>query len=162
MTPALDGRCPMRRPDGMRQRLGSGLRRFFTLDDANRMIPMLEAWLADMRSTWASMSALEEPVKAVVHHAHLDAGSRDAGRFLCLSSRLRSLQRQIEHEGILLRDIEIGLVDFPSMRLDREIHLCWKSGEPEVRHWHDVDAGYANRRPIDELAEADDGASDEV
>ena len=48
--------------------------------------------------------------------------------------------------GIILRSLERGLVDFPSMREVRKVRLCWLAGEPEITHWHAVDAGFARRR----------------
>ena len=52
-----------------------------------------------------------------------------------------------------LKNLEVGLVDFPGRRNSRQVMLCWKLGEPEVGYWHDTKGGFANRRPIDEACE---------
>jgi hypothetical protein len=51
--------------------------------------------------------------------------------------------------GCILKDINTGLVDFPTVRKGREVFLCWQHGEPEIAFWHDVDAGFAGRQPLD-------------
>lgn len=62
-----------------------------------------------------------------------------------LSLRVERLQRL----GIVVRDLQSGLIDFPSVRGDRVVHLCWQRGEPlEIRWWHEVDAGFAGRQPL--------------
>jgi hypothetical protein len=54
----------------------------------------------------------------------------------------------IVERGIILRSLERGLVDFPATRDGRDIQLCWLAGEPEITHWHEVDAGFAERQPL--------------
>jgi len=57
--------------------------------------------------------------------------------------------RQIDHWGVILRDVETGLCDFPSEREGRLVYLCWRVREPRIAHWHEVDEGFAGRRPLD-------------
>jgi len=52
--------------------------------------------------------------------------------------------------GVVIKDVEIGLCDFPFMLNDKLVFLCWKSGEDQVCWWHDIDSGYSDRQPIDE------------
>ena len=73
---------------------------------------------------------------------------------------LRDLQAVVDRlaaEGVLVKDPKQGLIDFPARRAGRPVWLCWKLGEPSVSHWHELEAGYAGRRPIDE-----DGPWDEA
>ena len=58
---------------------------------------------------------------------------------------------QIENLGCVIKDLEQGLIDFPSRFEGREIYLCWKLGEDRIRHWHEVDAGFDSRQEILEL-----------
>jgi hypothetical protein len=55
----------------------------------------------------------------------------------------------LEDAGIVLRDIDRGLVDFPAVLEGQEVYLCWELGEDEVDHWHDLDSGYRGRQPLD-------------
>ena len=54
----------------------------------------------------------------------------------------------IYERGILVKSIQHGLVDFPSIREGREVYLCWHAGEPEIQSWHQVDVGFAGRQPL--------------
>jgi hypothetical protein len=63
-------------------------------------------------------------------------------------SRIDRHAYTIVERGIIVRSVERGLVDFPSMRDRRTIHLCWLSGESSITHWHETDAGFAGRQPL--------------
>lgn len=62
---------------------------------------------------------------------------------------VRLIQR-IETFGCVVKDIDLGLLDFPAMRQGVQVYLCWKAGEADVRHWHGVEEGFASRRPLDD------------
>jgi hypothetical protein len=51
--------------------------------------------------------------------------------------------------GIKVKDLQVGLVDFPAWRDDHEVYLCWKYGEDDIQFWHEIEAGFAGRQPID-------------
>jgi len=55
----------------------------------------------------------------------------------------------LEERDIVLRDLDRGLIDFPSIRAGEEVYLCWIEGEPDIGFWHELDAGYAGRQPLD-------------
>jgi hypothetical protein len=62
---------------------------------------------------------------------------------------LKSTLEQIQEIGCQLKDIETGLIDFPTLYRDREVYLCWKLGESGIGYWHHVEDGFRGRRPID-------------
>jgi hypothetical protein len=62
---------------------------------------------------------------------------------------LRSAMSELQAGEIVLRDLGRGLIDFPAMRDDEEIYLCWEEGEPEIAFWHEPEAGFAGRRPLE-------------
>ena len=61
---------------------------------------------------------------------------------------LQSAANELDGVEVIVRDLERGLVDFPSIREDREIYLCWEEGEDEVAHWHETDAGFSGRQDL--------------
>jgi hypothetical protein len=61
---------------------------------------------------------------------------------------LRSGVDEFNRRGIVLRDLDQGLVDFPAIRDGREVYLCWIDGEPDIAFWHELDAGYRGRQPL--------------
>ncbi|BAS27020.1 DUF2203 domain-containing protein [Limnochorda pilosa] len=130
--------------------------RHFTVDEANRLIPFLRQELlrlkALVRSAQETYRELEV-IKAV--------GADESGRLVMLADykdarrRLRALGDEagalvegIHRRGCELKDVELGLVDFPALLDGREVLLCWRMDEDEVRHYHDPAAGYAGRKPL--------------
>jgi len=73
-----------------------------------------------------------------------DPGHQVGGAFL----EVRRLLVALEEAGIVLRDIDRGLIDFPALREGREIYLCWELGEDEVAHWHELESGFGGRAPL--------------
>jgi len=66
------------------------------------------------------------------------------------STSLREVIQQVEEFGCVLKDLDIGLIDFPTLFRGREVYLCWKLGEPSIAFWHGTDEGFAGRKAIDQ------------
>lgn len=122
--------------------------RHFTPDEANAMLPRLRPMLEQL------IEAKSELTDAEAHEALSDAapgnGGGDPGRqvgegFL----EVRSILGALEEAGIVIKDIDRGLIDFPAIIDDREVFLCWELGEDGVTHWHDLEAGYGGRQALD-------------
>ncbi|HET8593409.1 MAG TPA: DUF2203 domain-containing protein [Solirubrobacterales bacterium] len=123
-------------------------RRHFTREEANAILPRLEEMLLQLRNS------KDELTDAEVHEALSDAapsnGGGEVGRRVGVAFlEVRRLLAVIEESGIVLRDIDRGLVDFPAVIDGREVYLCWELGEDEVGYWHDLDSGYRGREPLD-------------
>lgn len=73
-----------------------------------------------------------------------EAGRQVGEAFL----QVRELLAELLQRGIVVRDVDRGLVDFPAIREDREVYLCWELGEEEIGYWHELDAGYRGREPL--------------
>jgi len=67
-----------------------------------------------------------------------------------IAAKLRAAVEQVQEIGCLIKDLDIGLVDFPTVFRGSEVYLCWKLGEPAIEYWHGVDEGYRGRKPIDQ------------
>lgn len=128
-------------------------KRFFTVEEANAEIPQLEAWLEELRRLRRQMESVADEMAPILANAHLNTGGRVASQFLVALHQFNRLVSLIHEAGIILRDLETGLVDFPALHMEREVYLCWKSGESTVEHWHETDTGYAGRRRLNELGD---------
>ena len=71
-----------------------------------------------------------------------------APRFGELKSEIVRLIHRIESFGCIVKDIDLGLIDFPSTRGGEPVYLCWKAGEARVAHWHAMDEGFSDRKPL--------------
>jgi hypothetical protein len=65
------------------------------------------------------------------------------------AGRLRAVVEEIQDTGCLIKDLDIGLIDFPTLFRGTEVYLCWKLGESAIEFWHGVDEGFRGRKPID-------------
>ena len=128
------------------------MNRTFTVEEANRTLPLVRKIVEDVvrqHRVWrekileldlvASSSRADEP------HERAGQLEREAQ---ALAHELDGYQRELEELGIQLKDRRQGLVDFPSQIDGRRVLLCWRLDEAEVRFWHDEDAGFAGRQPL--------------
>jgi len=76
--------------------------------------------------------------------------ARDDAEMSEAMSKLEAEVRKLEELGCVLRDMSLGLVDFPAVRLGERVWLCWKLGEDHVNFWHSRQEGYAGRKPVEE------------
>jgi hypothetical protein len=96
---------------------------------------------------------LDDEATAIAPEGTPPAVARDLATFRGLLEALRECVEAIQRTGCIIKDLEMGLVDWPALHQGREVWLCWKYGETEVSHWHELHTGYTARRPISELDE---------
>ena len=122
--------------------------RHYTLEQATAALPWVRDRLERLREAHAQLT--EKEARDALSDAAPSNGGGEPGQvvseaFLALRSALMELQEM----EIVLRDLERGLVDFPSIRDGREVYLCWvEQEEDEIGFWHDLAAGYAGRQPL--------------
>lgn len=134
-----------------------GTPQHFTRAEAEALLPRLTPVLERLSAMTQELAAAlqrHEALRAIMqgnghgHQAELQA----------LRARLPELRRDIEAHlrelaalGVQVKDPTSGLIDFPALRGDRTIYLCWRLGEgSHIRYWHEIDAGFAGRQPLDE------------
>ncbi|MEA2427731.1 MAG: hypothetical protein QOF37_1359 [Thermoleophilaceae bacterium] len=121
--------------------------RHYTVDQANAALDFVGERLARLRAARVKLG--DEEARAALSEAGPSNGGGDAGRVV--SEAFLELQRslgELQEMEIVLRDLDRGLVDFPTLRDGREAYLCWEEGEDEVAFWHDSDSGYGGREPL--------------
>jgi hypothetical protein len=119
--------------------------RRFTLEEAEASLPDLRAALARMHEARQTLLRTAERVQEVVAG---NGGGPERQEYQDAAETLQADVERISGQGIILRDVESGLVDFPSERDGQEIYLCWRSGEDHVAWWHPPETGIAGRRPL--------------
>ena len=132
--------------------------RHFTVTEAERMLPEVDRALRDAIFHKAEYQAAEAELNATMQGIRMAGGSRvNPGPILATRARrdastgaLREVFEKIEQMGVLVKDLDIGLIDFLSHYQGREVCLCWKLGEERIRFWHGMDEGFAGRKPIDD------------
>jgi hypothetical protein len=122
--------------------------RLFTPEEANQALEKLRPVVSRMLEARARIVALQPSLASVLDKMLGNGGSRLTAELLEAFEELRQGVREIEATGVLVKDLETGLLDFPCERGGQVVFLCWRYGEPAVAHWHPVDAGFAGRRPL--------------
>jgi len=120
----------------------------FTVEQANACLAQLETVLAEMQEIREQLVAEAPALEAVLSHSGGNGGSKAAGEYLVRLQRFNALNQVIADLGCELKDLGLGLIDFPSYRNGTLVYLCWKRGEPSIAFWHDLDAGLAGRQPL--------------
>ncbi|MGH7737848.1 MAG: DUF2203 domain-containing protein [Candidatus Tyrphobacter sp.] len=130
--------------------------KWFSPERANALIPkvapLVEELLAERRELAIKLLEADPALHGLpAAGTHIASPRWPLGtpKFGELKSEIVRLIHRIESYGCIVKDIDLGLLDFPSRREDSAVYLCWKAGEPEVTFWHAPDQGFADRRPID-------------
>ena len=130
--------------------------RYFTVADVEALIPDLSRIMKPVMSAHAEVSAMQERMQAEQQRIAMAGGGvldrrawrADKDKIERLTGEIRRGLAEIVELGGAPKDLGLGLVDFPHLRDGREVNLCWRYGEREIRHWHGLDEGYAGRKPL--------------
>jgi hypothetical protein len=132
--------------------------RTFTLDEAQDLVPVLESLLRTSIEGKKLMESVDAEFQEIAHRVFLSGGMslnvvhlarRKAEREKAIQ-RVKDAMSEIDAMGVQVKDLDIGLLDFPC-EVDGEIVLlCWKLGEHSITHWHGVSEGFGGRKPVDE------------
>ena len=124
--------------------------RIFTLEEAKYLLPRLRSILEDAGQEWRRMKLLNPEIQKLRDRASLDAFSPFGVPYVHSLSHLVYLLQQIKDMGVLLKDVDQGLCDFPYMRHGKVVYLCWRLDEESIGYWHEIETGFAGREPLDE------------
>jgi hypothetical protein len=124
---------------------GATAERVFSVEEADALLVELRERLVRVREARQSVLANGQPVRDSA------VGNGGGARGKAYWEALSNLRRDVEamnSAGVVLRDPETGLVDFPARREGRDVYLCWRLGEDRVMFWHGTDTGFGSRRPL--------------
>jgi len=132
--------------------------RTFTLQEAQTLLPVLESLLRTAIDGKKFIETVDSEFQELAHRVFLSGGlfinivqlaRRKAEREKTVQ-RVKDAVAEIDAIGVQVKDLDIGLLDFPCEVEGRTVLLCWKLGEKGITHWHGVSEGFAGRKPIDE------------
>ena len=129
--------------------------RLFTIDEAEALLPSLREAVLAMQRCKQEVDALREALAAAAEHSTGNGHVKNQDELAAKRRRAEALVEElnghlgtINAQGVEMKDVEMGLLDFPSDRDGRVVYLCWKLGEDRIAWWHETDAGYAARQPL--------------
>jgi hypothetical protein len=128
--------------------------KIFTVAEAESTLPLLRRILTDLQAEYRVWREAVASYELLAAGARAETGESDelvAARTAVAEAadRINGFLVELEAIGVLFKGFEQSLVDFYALRDDRLVFLCWQLGEDHISHWHEVDAGFAGRQPID-------------
>ena len=135
--------------------------RTFTLQDAQMLLPTLESLLRTAIKSKQLIEEVDAELQDLAHRIFLNGGT--LVKIVEVARRKAERERAVQHAkdavaeihatGVQVKDIDIGLLDFPCKVEGEILLLCWKLGEKKITHWHSPEEGFAGRKPIDDRIE---------
>lgn len=126
--------------------------RVFTFAEATDLLPQLRSRFSAIRRAKAILVRTSEDVKKASANASSGGGSNVGAQYVMALQDIGANLQAIHELGVVVKDVNLGLFDFPFMLEGRIVYLCWKFGEPDIRWWHEVSRGYMDRFPLEESA----------
>jgi len=122
------------------------------------MLPQIRDWLREAVAVKSEFDAAEQAVQSLTARITMmggivvnrDRAAEDKARREVSGQRLRTILENFEQSGVLVKDLDKGLVDFPTLFRGEEVYLCWKLEEASIQFWHSTHEGFAGRKPINQ------------
>ena len=130
----------------------------FTVPEAESLLPQVGQLLREAVTLKFEYQEAEQAVEGLLQRIMLSGGLvvdreralEERGRRDRTGDRLKGMVERIQEMGCVIKDLDMGLVDFPTLFRGEEVYLCWKMDEPGIAYWHGVHEGFAGRKPIDQ------------
>lgn len=123
--------------------------KFFTLQEANETLNIIRPLMDEVQAIRRRILEKQPETWSAIEKSVGNGGNRILSGMVQDFERLDALVHRILDTGVQIKDINSGLLDFSARKDGREVYLCWQYGEVEIAYWHEVDAGFAGRQPIE-------------
>lgn len=129
---------------------------YFSRAEAESLLPRITPWLLEIQALRRVQIAHDEAVAAdrakVFGNGHmpLEKLRHHQRERATVERQIARVARAISELGIVIKDLDSGLIDFPALRDGRAIYLCWRLGEPRIAWWHEITAGFSGRMPLED------------
>ncbi len=122
--------------------------KLFTIEEANALLPKLRELLEDVAAHRDAVRQKAPHVEPILRASVLNGGGRVGSEYGVETYKLYLAISRIRELGVLLKDLDTGLLDFPHEKEERVVFLCWRPPEEKVGYWHELEAGFAGRQPL--------------
>jgi hypothetical protein len=130
-------------------------KKYFTVGEANATLPLVRSIVKDVIDLAARQRDRQERLtrfggrgRGVVQDAYQEELQTLQDEFDRAQDQMKDYVQELHALGVELKDYDTGLIDFPAWLNGHEVYLCWRHGEPQVAHWHELDAGFAGRQKL--------------
>ena len=119
----------------------------YSLEEATELLPQVRIWLDRLAALRKRARRYDKKLASMIEGG-ADVGGETVNNWLRTLLEIKTVIREFQTHELQLKDVDRGLVDFPSIREGREVFLCWEKTEADIEHWHEMDEGYGGRRSI--------------
>jgi len=127
--------------------------RVFSIAEANDLVPTLAGIFDVIQAERAAIDSLLPDIQLAADRRRENGGSVHGARYMEALERVSEALERVAELGVLVKDVDQGLCDFPFHHKGRLVLLCWQHGETQVAWWHDLDSGFRGRQAIDDLTD---------
>jgi hypothetical protein len=121
--------------------------RHYTRDEARELLPEIRLWLERLNILREKIATYDRQSESMLRSGD-DLGGNRVNEWIANTAEFKSLLREFDVREIQVKDIERGLIDFPTLRGDKEAFLCWELGEDDIGNWHEIDSGFGGREEL--------------
>jgi len=123
--------------------------RTFTLQEANETLNIIRPLMDEVQQIRQKILQNQPEAWPAIAKSAGNGGNRALSNMVQDFERFDALVHRIQETDVLIKDINLGLLDFPALRDGQEVYLCWQYGEGDIAFWHEIEAGFAGRQPIE-------------
>jgi len=123
--------------------------RYFTLPEANETLELIRPLMDEVQAIRLKILKNQPEAWPAIEKSAGNGGNRALSHMVQDFEKFDALIHRIQAMDVLFKDVNLGLLDFPALKDGREVYLCWQYGEGDIAFWHEIEAGYAGRQPID-------------
>lgn len=121
---------------------------YFTVEEANALLPEIESLMEQLLERRAKVIESRDLIAGILEDVKSNVGGPAASAMVQEFMAIERLAKKIRSHGCIIKDLNNGLVDFPSIREGREVYLCWRFGEPRIDFYHELHAGFKGRQQL--------------
>jgi len=133
--------------------------KYFDRREAEELLPAIESFLEEAQKQKRALDSITAEISNAALRIMMLGGSlppfaelnRKKNQREKVAEQLNQTVEEIQQTGCLVKDLDTGLVDFPSLRGGEKVYLCWKLGEERIGYWHGIEEGFAGRKPLDDV-----------
>jgi hypothetical protein len=121
----------------------------YTREDARSLLPQVRQWLQRLTELRDELEQQDEDLGKLISTGR-DLGGHSVDKWVGNMAAIKETLSEFQRREIQLKDLDRGLIDFPAIIGDKEVYLCWERSEDDIAYWHDLEAGYAGREPLED------------
>lgn len=122
-------------------------RRHYSVEEAMEMLSQIRVWFSEINALTGRIHDADQDFAPRIK-AGEDLGGLQISQQFRDMARVHSILHEFQEREIQVKDLQRGLIDFPALSNEREIFLCWEHSENEITHWHNLESGFAGRKPL--------------